>query len=123
MPDRSMTVRLTLFILAFAALIIGGAAFFVAVQANGHNAQVAVNDAQQAAVNAAQAHQAADLAAAKAAAAALTAQAAAVKAAAARQDMCTFLDIIRTAPRVDEAREASHLYVVFNCKQVLGGSK
>jgi hypothetical protein len=106
----SRRVRVTLFALAALALVVGAAAFFVAVQANSRNAATAVDDARSAAA-------AAKSAAAQAQAAAAQARGAAAQAEAVRTELCTFLNIIWHNGDGDahESQEAQHLYVLYKC--------
>jgi hypothetical protein len=111
MPDRPGRVRYTLFGLAILALILGAAAFFIAIQANGHNAQVAVNDARDAAA-------AARVAQARAEAADAKAEAAVSQIATVHDDLCSFLALEAGLWHAEpqEAVEAQHLYVLYRCK-------
>jgi hypothetical protein len=122
LPTRgSHWVRFILFGLAFLALIVAGLSFYLALQANGHSAQMASDEAKAAAVQAGQAHRAADMAAAKAEEAARQATAAAQIAAGARLDLCIFLDEFRRVPHdVDgETALANRLYDRYQCAIVL----
>jgi hypothetical protein len=122
LPTRgSHRIRIILFSLAFLALIVAGLSFFLALQANGHSAQMAGAEARAAAAQADQAHRAADLAAARSEDAARQAQAAAQVAAGARLDLCIFLDEFRKVPHdVDgETALANRLYDRYQCGIVL----
>jgi len=103
----SREVRFTLFALAIVALVLGAAAFLIAVQANGRNAAQATSDAKMA-------QQAAERADARAEAADRRAEAAANQVAAVHQNLCTFLNVMRNS-KLDESPEAQRLYVLYHC--------